>query len=163
MSTPNFNQTKLNKFELPLIVGGMGNDFETRKNEFESENGDEYTENQYFTETSFEAEMLSEDLKTFNNGLKHFELTIEPGYYQGWQYDINEIDGYNDYESIQDIDDENADYYYGVSAKEIKAEFDNELEQIREYLKSEINSPYRIKLNCMGIFSNGEAIYKEAK
>lgn len=163
MSTPNFNQITLNKLDLPLIVGGAGNDFETRKKEFESEYGDEYTENHYNEEICLDAEILSDELKEFNDKLNHFELFIESGYYSGFQYNVKETDNYNDYESVQDINDEDADYYYGMSAKEIKAEFENELKQIREFLKSKINSPYIIELNCMGIFSNGEAIYKEAK
>ena len=164
MSAPNFNQTKLNKFNLPLVVFGMGNDFEQRKKDFESEYGDEYTENHYQAEIDdMECVQTNEELQEFNSGLKHFELKLESGYYQGVQYDIEETDSYNDYESIQDITDEDADYYYGLSAKEVKAEFENDLAKIREFLHEQVNSPYVIELDCMGIFSNGEAIYKEAK
>lgn len=164
MSTPNFNQTRLNKFNLPLVVFGMGNDFEQRKKDFEQENDDEYTENHYLAEIDdMEIPQREEELNDFNTGLKHFELKLESGYYQGVQYDIEETDSYNDYESIQDITDEDANYYYGLSAKEVKAEFENDLAKIREFLQKQVNSPYVIELNCMGIFSNGEAIYKEAK
>ena len=163
MSTPNFDQTKLNKFNLPLVVFGMGNDFEQRKKDFKSDCGEEYTEYHYQHEiNNIEWDFRDKELQKFNSELKHFELKLEDGYYVGVQYDIEETDSYNDYETIQDITDEDADYYYGLSAKEVKAEFENDLTKIREFLKKQVNAPYVIELNCVGVLSNGEAIYKKS-
>ena len=161
MSTPNF---KTLDWDLPLIVGGVGEDYDIRKKEFEESFDDEkYSSDIYEEEINTFCESLQDDLDDFNHKISHFRVSLKSGYYNGFQFDVEETDNYYNYETIKDIDDEDANYYYGMTAKDIKAEFESDLDKIRKLLESYKQSdPYLIELNCIGVFSNGEAIYKKA-
>ena len=163
MATANFNQVTLDKFDLPLVVGGLGEDYDKIAKNYKEEFGEEYSEELYWQEISEFAEHLEEELNEFNEKLKHFKLTVEGGYYHGFQYNIEETSSYDDYESIQSIDDETADYYYGMTAKEIRAEFEQDLDEIREFLKESAKYPGLTEIYCVGVFSNGEAVYSKVQ
>lgn len=141
MATANFETMK---YDMPLIVGG-----------FYDENDPDWECHNYE-----EVECIKEDLADFNDTLKHFELGIESGYYDGYQFTVEQTDDYWDYEDLPTMTDDDADYYYGDTVENIRKEFEQDLKNIKEYL-------YNLKANGfkelikVAQFSNGEAMYKE--
>lgn len=158
MATANFAPMN---FDMPLIAGGIGDDYEERKKEWEEVNDTEYSEDLYNEDMQFVAEEAEEDLKDFNAGLDHFKITIEPGYYQGWQWQVEWQDEYLDYDQIfaDDFTDEDADYYYNETAEEVRAEVKKEEAKVRHYLE-ELKKMGFTELYKYAQFSNGEAIYE---
>ena len=141
MATANFGTMK---YDMPLIVGGFYDDDDP---DWERHNYEE-------------VKCIKEDLADFNDTLKHFELGIESGYYDGFQFTVEQTDEYWDYEDLPTMTDDDADYYYGDTAENIRKEFEQDLKNIKEYL-------YNLKANGfkelikVAQFSNGEAMYKE--
>ena len=141
MATANFGTMK---YDMPLIVGG-----------FFDENDPDCEWQSYE-----EVECIKEDLADFNDTLKHFEVGIESGYYDGFQFTVEQTDEYWDYEDLPTMTDDDADYYYGDTAENIRKEIEQDLKNIKEYL-------YNLKANGfkelikVAQFSNGEAMYKE--
>ena len=141
MATANFETMK---YDMPLIVGG-----------FYDENDPDCQWQSYE-----EVERIKENLADFNDTLKHFELGIESGYYDGFQFTVEQTDEYWDYEDLPTMTDDDADYYYGDTVENIRKEFEQDLKNIKEYL-------YNLKANGfkelikVAQFSNGEAMYKE--
>ena len=141
MSTANFGTMK---YDMPLIVGGF---YDENDPDWEWHNCEE-------------VECIKEDLADFNDTLKHFEVGIESGYYDGFQFTVEQTDEYWDYEDLPTMTDDDADYYYGDTAVNIRKEFEQDLKNIKEYL-------YNLKANGfkelikVAQFSNGEAMYKE--
>ena len=141
MATANFGTMK---YDMPLIVGG-----------FYDENDPDWEWNNHE-----EVECIKEDLADFNDTLKHFEVGIESGYYDGYQFTVEQSDEYWDYEDLPTMTDDDADYYYGDTVENIRKEFEQDLKNIKEYL-------YNLKANGfkelikVAQFSNGEAMYKE--
>ena len=141
MATCNFGTMK---YDMPLIVGG-----------FYDENDPDWEWHNYE-----EVECIKEDLADFNDTLKHFELGIEAGYYDGFQFTVKQSDEYWDYEDLADMTDDDADYYYGDTAENIRKEFEQELKNIKEYLYN-LKANGFMELSKVAQFSNGEAFYKE--
>ena len=141
MSTANFGTMK---YDMPLIVGGFCDD-DDPDGEWQSYE---------------EVECIKKDLADFNDTLKHFEVGIESGYYDGYQFTVEQSDEYWDYEDLPTMTDDDADYYYGDTVENIRKEFEQDLKNIKEYL-------YNLKANGfkelikVAQFSNGEAMYKE--
>ena len=141
MATANFGTMK---YDMPLIVGGF---YDENDPDWEWHNCEE-------------VECIKEDLADFNDTLKHFEVGIESGYYDGFQFTVEQTDEYWDYEDLPTMTDDDADYYYGDTVENIRKEFEQDLKNIKEYL-------YNLKANGfkelikVAQFSNGEAMYKE--
>lgn len=141
MATNNFEPMN---FDMPLIVGGVSGEDE------------DYT---------FEIESLQDDLTEVNNGMQFFSLEIKGGYYQGWQWQVEWTDEYLDYDQIMDDEqftDEDADYYYGDTVKNIREQVESERQKCLDYLEALKENGYT-ELYKVGQFSNGEAVYNEAK
>ena len=141
MATCNFGTMK---YDMPLIVGGFydGNDPDWEWHNYE------------------EVECIKEDLADFNDTLKHFELGIEAGYCDGYQFTVKQSDEYWDYEDLADMTDDDADYYYGDTVENIRKEFEQDLKNIKEYLYN-LKANGFMELAKVAQFSNGEALYKE--
>ncbi len=135
MSTANFGTPN---FNLPLIAIGMGDD--------EDQN--------YWVYEDAEA-----DLKEFNNELGYFTLYLESGYYQGAMYNVEQTNDYIDYEQIDDLDDEDAEYYFGDTKDNVKKGITQELDKIRKFLADKKDEG-ALELIKVAQFSNGEAFYK---
>lgn len=141
MATANFGTMKYN---MPLIVGG-----------FYDENDPDWEWHSYE-----EVECIKEDLADFNGTLKHFEVGIEAGYYDGYQFTVEQTDEYWDYEDLPTMTDDDADYYYGDTVENIRKEFEQDLKNIKEYLYN-LKANGFMELAKVAQFSNGEAFYKE--
>ena len=141
MATANFGTMK---YDMPLIVGG-----------FYDENDPDCEWQSYE-----EFECIKEDLADFNDTLKHFEVGIESGYYDGFQFTVEQTDEYWDYEDLPTMTDDDADYYYGDTVENIRKEFEQDLKNIKEYLYN-LKANGFMELAKVAQFSNGEAMYKE--
>lgn len=136
MSCPNFDTSKLNDYKLPLVVSDDG----------------------------FAYEDTIESIKEFNKNTRFFEIVLESGYYVGIQANIREVENgvYHSIEDLEHISDEDADYFYGDTAENIKKELHNELAKIKDFLMGLKEQGWQ-ELTQVCIFSNGEAVYEEVK
>ena len=141
MATANFRTMK---YDMPLIVGG-----------FYDENDPDCEWQSYE-----EVKCIKKDLSDFNDTLKHFEVGIESGYYDGFQFTVEQTDEYWDYEDLPTMTDDDADYYYGDTVENIRKEFEQDLKNIKEYLYN-LKANGFMELIKVEQFSNGEAMYKE--
>ena len=141
MATANFGTMK---YDMPLIVGG-----------FRDENDPDWE-----WHNCEEVECIKEDLADFNDTLKHFEVGIESGYYDGFQFTVEQTDEYWDYEDLPTMTDDDADYYYGDTVENSRKEFEQDLKNIKEYLYN-LKANGFMELIKVAQFSNGEAMYKE--
>ena len=141
MATANFRTMK---YDMPLIVGG-----------FYDENDPDCEWQSYE-----EVKCIKKDLSDFNDTLKHFEVGIEDGYYDGFQFTVEQTDEYWDYEDLPTMTDDDADYYYGDTVENIRKEFEQDLKNIKEYLYN-LKANGFMELIKVEQFSNGEAMYKE--
>ena len=136
MSCPNFDTSKLNDYKLPLVVSDDG----------------------------FAYEDTIESINEFNKNTRFFEIVLESGYYVGIQANIREVGGglYLPIEDSERISDEDANYFYGDTAENIKKELHNELAKIKDFLMGLKEQGWQ-ELTQVCVFSNGEAIYEEVK
>ena len=141
MATANFGTMK---YDMPLIVGGF---YDENDPDWEWHNCEE-------------VECIKEDLADFNDTLKHFEVGIASGYYDGFQFTVEQTDEYWDYEDLPTMTDDDADYYYGDTVENIRKEFEQDLKNIKEYLYN-LKANGFMELIKVAQFSNGEAMYKQ--
>lgn len=138
MATSNFGTPKYN---LPLVADGLGGD---DNNEYEMDALYEYRK---------------DDVDEFNKDTKYFEIIITPGYYEGWCYDVKNLQDYWDYDNIDELTDDDAEYFYGDDAATVKAEMTKELAEIKEKIMSFVDDG-AVCLERVATFSNGETIYR---
>lgn len=109
----------------------------------------------------FETEILCEDIQAeldfVNSGLTFHEIKLHSGYYTGLQFYVNE------HYTADDLETMNSDecrYYFDLTAGQAKAKHAAEVNRIQNTL-TELADHYGFEqTKCVGIFSNGEAIYK---
>ena len=157
MSTRNF---KPMEYGMPLVCGGL-RDYEDLKAEYEEEFGEEYTEGMYYFDLECEYDEAAYMAEDFSRGLKYHKVSVKSGYYVGFQFVVEEDCEAGDLEkdSPYCIDNEDAHYYYGMCRSKVLREADAEKRKINKYLES-LDGMYEI-LVCVGVFSNGEAIYEK--
>ena len=158
MSTPNFTTPNYN---LPLICGGMN--YDDMKQNYEEETGEEYTEDMFYLDSEMIVKSIQEQIDDFNDSLRHFEVIIEPGYYEGFSLNVKQTKDYWDYEEIDELTDDDSEYFWGDDAETIKKEFKDEMKKIEEFFQNMKNNNDMIELIKVAQFSNGEAVYKEVK
>ena len=134
MATANFGRPNL---DLPLMVGGMS--------ECEEQNEMEYEDAKYIVEET-------------NKELHYFEMELEAGYYEGFMFNVKE-DDYLDYDDIGELTDDDAMYYYGDTADNVRKDMADELEKIKKVLQ-EWKENGGLELIKVAQFPNGEAMYK---
>lgn len=152
MSTRNF---KTMLYGMPMICsrtfGQMAEDYEEN----------EFTPDDYYFESQFEFDNAEAIAKEFSDSLKYHDVTIESGYYDGFQFYVQEkYDNYFDMDksSRYCIDNENAHYYFDVCRSVAIREADREKRKIEKWLYSLADRGYNI-VDCVAVFSNGAAEY----
>lgn len=133
MATANFGTPN---YDLPIIVGDVEDSLD------------------YFA-----AEPYIEEI---NDELKHFEVVAEAGYYEGFMLNAKQTDDYWDVEDIATITDDDAEYFYGDTAENIKHEFAEDMKKIKAFFER-MKQGGMFELNKVAQFSNGEAVYKRVK
>lgn len=145
MSTPNFVSQKNH----PLYV------FDESKFAYYDEDG----AFEYFDDCA--AQWFYRDIQDvldgLNDGLDYHKVIIRSGYYCDAQLYVEDT---TDWYDIRDIDDDDAMYQYGRTAEEVIADYDSETAAINAWLKENAPALGADEYVCVGIFSNGEAVYE---
>lgn len=173
MSTRNFAGNRYFD-DYAYIYQGLS---EEEQEQFEKDYGYEYNyENESETDYEIEFDNAKHEIKRalikFNITL--FNIEVRSGYYDGLELIVtSDISGLN----VDDItntkylkenyDNDDMRYYFGHLADyksriipKIKAEIKRMDKKVLPYIAE--NTGFR-KINCIGVFSNGEAIYEWAK
>lgn len=157
MSTANFAEME---YGMPLVCGGIKS-FDEMAKAYEEETGEEYSEGLYEWDLQDEFETAEQLAEEFSDSLTFHDVRIESGYYQGFQFYVEEkFSKYFDLdkESEYCIDNEDAHYYFDMCrSKAIKAA-DAEKRKIAKWLEKLQENGFEI-LVCKAKFSNGEALY----
>ena len=112
------------------------------------------------------AQAIFEDVEELNQPLDLFMVQSMSGYYCGLQlFACVNFFGYEySAEELDDFDDEEIPWYTACENKqEFMKLYDKELQTIREGFKRIADNYGMTQIRCVGIFSNGEAIYEEVK
>lgn len=139
MSTANFKPMEYN---MPMICGGLTNDEIDCQVDFEL------------------AEQLAEN---FSQGLTFHRITIESGYYYGFQFWVEETYSTKfdlDKSSEYCIDNDEAHYYFDMFRSQALRAANVEKRKITKWLESLQDEGFDI-LMCIARFSNGEAQYSK--
>ena len=176
MSTPNFKTQK--DFDLYLYdewdISQEQIDDMREANEYSEDISDDTIEgwiaddNVRFVEEDFPY-ALKECTKELNRELNFYEVALEGGHYGGVQFYIKltgQAETYGDdvEEILEYIDNEDTRYYYDMCLSEFKRKIKSEVNFInKKYLPLLSKKMGFEHYNCVGIFSNGEAIYEKVK
>ena len=92
-----------------------------------------------------------------NEDLTFHKVRVESGRYVGVQFYVDEE--FNGFGSLDGMDNEEAQYYYGMCRSKMLRKYKTECNKIRRWLLSTAMEMGLERLGCVGIFSNGEAVY----
>ena len=139
---------------------------------YEKAEGDDYKdyllENSYQNAMSFWRDIFYEDIyegadgfkglmEDFNDTLAFHEVKFKFGYYDGIQLYVEEK------ENPHELDNEDCKYFYDLCRSKAIRKYDAEIGKINRWM-DKVAVEYGWKeLVCLGIFSNGEAIYQYAE
>lgn len=114
-------------------------------------------ENYYFYEDIIEGNDGFKDLmEDFTETLCFHKLDFKSGYYTGIQIYVEEV------ENPHELDNEDCHYYFDMCRSKSIRKYDAEIRKINRWLdKVAVEYGWR-QLLCLGIFSNGEAVYRYA-
>ena len=143
MATSNFG---IPKFGLPLVADGVESNYNAEDAEY--------------SEFDWLYDERAEEIKEFNKDKKYLEIEMKAGYYEGWYYDVKELQDYWAFEDIDELTDEDAEYFFGDDAETVKKAMRAEFEAIKKKLE-ELAENGATKLERVATFSNGETIYKK--
>lgn len=96
-------------------------------------------------------------MEDFNNDLIFHELTFKSGYYDGVQIFVEEK------ENPHELDNEDCHYYFDMCRSKAIRKYDAEIRKINRWMEKVATQHGWKGLICLGIFSNGEAVYRYAK
>ena len=133
--------------------------------QYEKENGhelDEELDRQIFYEDIYiEAERLADKL---NKELMFYQIEIRDGYYDGLQTIIQGTDWHDGFYNIEDMSNYDCHYYFDMCRSKAIRKHNTEVNKINKKLlplfKKELGFEH---IRCIGVFSNGEAIYERVK
>lgn len=94
-----------------------------------------------------------------NEELDFHKVTVESGYYCGVQFYVEEQ--FNGFDKMEDMDNEDAQYYYGMCRSKMLRKYETECNKIRRGLFKAMEELGLIQLACVARFSNGEAMYEK--
>ena len=114
-------------------------------------------ERRFFYEDIFEGyDGFEDEMEKFNNELLFHKIKFREGYYDGVQLYVEEKD------NPHELDNEDCRYYYDMCRSNAIRKYDAEVRKINKWMdKTAVMYGWR-KLHCLGVFSNGEAIYQYA-
>ena len=116
----------------------------------------------------FEAQMFYDDIfdgwdgfnelmENLNNALTFHKLELKNGYYSGVQIYVEEL------ENPHELENEDCRYYYDMCRSQAIRKYEAEIRKINRFMDKVATEYGWRELHCLGIFSNGEAIYQYAK
>jgi hypothetical protein len=95
-------------------------------------------------------------MEDFNDTLTFHELKFYSGYYTGVQIFVEEK------ENPHELDNEDCNYYYDMCRSKAIRKYDAEVRKINKWMDKVAVQYGWQELICLGVFSNGEAVYKYA-
>ena len=120
--------------------------------------------NETYDELEFiyrEADRLASRL---NKELTFYRITIIDGYYYGLQTHVKFKDGPDYSYDIEELNNEDCQYYFGMcrskAIRKYKAEVNKINKKLLPLFEKELGFDH---IRCIGVFSNGEAIYERVK
>ena len=142
MSTPNF----YTQSSFPLYV------YDDSKMEW-------YEAQDYFND-------MEQDLNEANENFKFFHITLRSGYYSGVQLYVElteEADnaGFTE-QGAYYADNDSCRYWLDMCLSEAKRKFGTEMRKVNKEMKKLADAWEFEQYLCIGIFSNGEAVYRKA-
>lgn len=107
---------------------------------------------------------LHNELRKASEDLLFFDLGVASGYYSGLQFDVNwkNIRGWGVAGDPNDLDNEDAHFYFDCCRSEMLKQYHRERRKIEKILKEMAEAYGFEEIVCVGVFSNGEAIYERA-
>ena len=92
--------------------------------------------------------------KKLRKPLQYHEVKLKGGYYSGVQLFVNETN-----ENPHDLDNEDTHYYFGMCRSKAIKEYEADVQRVRKLMDMIAKELHFMRLGCVGVFSNGEAIY----
>lgn len=142
MSTPNFYNQK--NFDLYI----KAYEPEEEYNELEAEI--------FYEDIVYGYDGFKELMEKLNNDLTFHSMEFKDGYYTGVQIYVNTT------ENPHELDNEDCKYYFDMYRSQAIRKYEAEIRKINKWMEKVATQYGWRKLNCLGIFSNGEAIYQYA-
>lgn len=106
----------------------------------------------YYDDDGFKAVM-----EKFNDDLMFHKLELKSGYYDGIQIYVEET------ENPHELDNDDCKYYYDMCRSQTVRKYEAEIRKINKWLEKVSTEYGWRKLYCLGVFSNGEAVYRYAE
>lgn len=160
MSTPNFYNQQNFKLYIKSFEAMSEEEYEEYAEDFEHYNGYEEAmevERELFYEDIFEGyDGFNELMEKFNDNLIFHKLELRSGYYDGVQLYVEEKDDPNE------LDNDDCRYYYDMCRSVAIRKYEAEIHKINKWMDKVATQYGWRELHCLGIFSNGEAIYQYA-
>ena len=111
----------------------------------------------------FGMEYLASEMSRYadrmNAELTFHKVSVESGYWVGIQFYVDTDCQY--YDTPEDMYNEDAHYYYGMCRSQMLRKYYAEQKRIVKMLRKAKEELGLDEIACVGIFSNGEAIYEK--
>lgn len=165
VSTPNYyNQRNfklyIKSFE-PISIEEYREEYYDADNNADADLEESYENDMRFWEEDFYSDIYNGGFKDmmedFNDVLTFHKLEYRSGYYEGVQIYVREKENPNE------LDNDNCNYYFGMCRSKAIRKYDVEVRKINRWLDVVAFGEGWRELRCIGIFSNGEAIYEYAR
>lgn len=121
---------------------------------------EDFDSEMFYYDTYKNAEWLAERI---NKELTFYKIRIACGYYDGIQTIVEQTD-WNYYNNVEDMDNDACKYYFGmcrsIAIRKYKAEINKINKKLLPLFEKELGFN---RIRCIGVFSNGEAIYERVK
>jgi len=106
---------------------------------------------------------VNEILHILKRELQFFEVVLKDGHYCGLQFYVEETGYLKSYIDIENVNNEETRYYYDMCKSEFLRKYYSEINFINKKLLPKLAENLGFEeYYCAGIFSNGEAVYREA-
>jgi len=151
MSTPNFYKKNASKYFANEIENDFDFDDLTDNVRSEIKNAEPVDRWEKDGLRSYEGKIFAEINKTIGKWIITIELIARGGYYGGANLDWN-----------VEIVDNNSGYDFGWNDEKISGTADYYINKQIEKIEK-VYSEYTTPLICVGVFSNGEAVYEKLK
>lgn len=115
--------------------------------------------NEIFYEDLYDgADGFKDVMEDFNDTLAFLKVEFKSGYYDGVQLYVS-LESENPYE----LDNDDCRYYFDDCRSKCIRKFESEINKVNKWMEKVATQYGWRELICLGIFSNGEAVYRYAK
>ena len=112
-------------------------------------------------------EWLCDEVKScmdeINKELAFFEVGLMSGYYVGVQFDVNFKMRWGCELDPEEMDNDDAHYYFDCCRSVMLRKYERERRKLAKKLKALADDFGFEEIVCVGVFSNGEAVYRKVE